>query len=79
MPGREDVDADPRAALDSLAINGAFVATPAMDLLFQFADGLIRWNQSINLTGAKSVGAVVTERYPDALPSPSDSTGRRVW
>ena len=47
--------------------NGAFRCDPEQTAaLLQFADLLIRWNQSINLTGAKSVGAVVVEHYPDA-------------
>src|SRR4051812_31102296 len=68
MAGREDVDPDPRAALHSLSAEWGFHIDPGQAaLLLEFADLLIRWNQSINLTGARSVGAVVAEHYPDAF------------
>jgi 16S rRNA (guanine527-N7)-methyltransferase len=68
MAERGDVVADPRAALDSLSTEWGFDGDRGqMALLLQFAELLIRWNQSINLTGAKSVGAVVAEHYPDAF------------
>jgi 16S rRNA (guanine527-N7)-methyltransferase len=68
MAGREDADVDPQAALQSLSAAWGFRPDPAQTaLLLQFAELLIRWNQSINLTGAKSSGAVVAEHYPDAF------------
>ncbi len=35
--------------------------------LLRYADLLCHWNQRINLTGARSVGALLTEHYPDAF------------
>ena len=68
MAGREDVVADPRAALHSLSAEWSSHADAGqIASLLQFAELLIRWNQSINLTGARSIGAVVTEHYPDAF------------
>jgi 16S rRNA (guanine527-N7)-methyltransferase len=68
MAGREDGDVDPWAALLSLSATWGFHVSPAQaDLLLQFAELLVRWNQSINLTGAKSNGAVINEHYPDAF------------
>lgn len=68
MAGREDADVDPRAALQSLAAEWCFDLSPAQaGSLLEFADLLVRWNQSINLTGAKSNQAVVCEHFPDAF------------
>ena len=68
MPATEDAEVDPQAALQSLSAEWGFPADPEQTAsLLRFADLLIRWNQSINLTGAKSVGAVVAEHYPDAF------------
>ena len=67
MPATGDAEVDPQAALQSLSAEWGFPGDPEQTAsLLQFADLLIRWNQSINLTGAKSVGAVVAEHYPDA-------------
>jgi 16S rRNA (guanine527-N7)-methyltransferase len=35
--------------------------------LLAFTDLLIRWNQKINLTGARSAGALISDHYPDAF------------
>lgn len=62
-----DGEVDPQAALRSVAAEWGVLTDPEQARsLLQFADLLIRWNQSINLTGAKSTGAVVSEHYPDA-------------
>lgn len=37
------------------------------DALLGYADLLIHWNRRINLTGARSAAAVVSEHYPDAF------------
>ncbi len=37
-----------------------------MESLLEYAHLLIRWNERINLTGAKSAGALVAEHFPDA-------------
>ena len=67
MPVTGDAEADPQASLQALSAEWGFGADPAQTAsLLQFASLLIRWNQSINLTGARSVGAVVAEHYPDA-------------
>jgi 16S rRNA (guanine527-N7)-methyltransferase len=67
MPGRGDAEVDPLAVLRSLSAEWGVRSEPAQaELLLQYADLLIRWNQRINLTGARSVGALVAEHYPDA-------------
>jgi 16S rRNA (guanine527-N7)-methyltransferase len=67
MSGRQ-AEVDPRSALRVLAAAWGFDTAPGQaEGLFHFADLLIRWNQSINLTGAKSMAALVTEHYPDAF------------
>ena len=64
---RGEAEVDPRAALQSLSAEWGVGPNPEQTgSLLQFAELLIQWNQSINLTGAKSVGAVVAEHYPDA-------------
>ncbi len=68
MAGREHAEVDPQAALHLLSVEWGFgPGAEEMAMLLQFAELLVRWNQSINLTGAKSVGAVVSEHYPDAF------------
>lgn len=68
MAGREHADVDPQAALQLLSAEWGWETTPEQSrLLLGFAELLIRWNQSINLTGAKSTGAVISEHYPDAF------------
>jgi len=67
MPATGDADVDPRAGLQMLATEWGIRSDPGQTAgLLQFAELLIRWNRSINLTGAKSIGAVVAEHYPDA-------------
>jgi len=81
MPATADADLDPQAALQSLSAEWGFRVDPGQTAsLLQFAELLIRWNQSINLTGARSPGAVVAEHYPDAyaLAKRLDSPARLV-
>jgi 16S rRNA (guanine527-N7)-methyltransferase len=67
MPATGNAVIDPQTALESLSADWGFRVEPEQRAsLVQFADLLIRWNQSINLTGAASVGIVVAEHYPDA-------------
>ena len=67
MPATGDAEVDPQVALQSLSAEWGFRVEPEQTAsLLQFAELLVRWNQSINLTGAKSVGAVIVEHYPDA-------------
>jgi 16S rRNA (guanine(527)-N(7))-methyltransferase RsmG len=67
MPATGDAEVDLQASLQSLAFEWGFGVEPEQTAsLLQFANLLIRWNQSINLTGARSVGTVVAEHYPDA-------------
>jgi len=67
MPARGDPEVEPLAALRSLSGDWGVPAVPAQaEALVRYAELLIRWNQRINLTGAKSVGAVIAEHYPDA-------------
>jgi 16S rRNA (guanine527-N7)-methyltransferase len=67
MPVRGDAEVDPLAVLRSLSAGWGVRVEPAQaESLLLYADLLIRWNQKINLTGAKSIGAVVAEHYPDA-------------
>ncbi len=67
MSATGDADIDPQTALQALSSEWGFGAEPEQTAsLLQFAALLIRWNQSINLTGAKSIGAVIVEHYPDA-------------
>ena len=67
MPATGDAEVDPQVALQSLSAEWGFRVEPEQTAsLLQFAKLLVRWNQSINLTGAKSVGAVIAEHYPDA-------------
>jgi 16S rRNA (guanine527-N7)-methyltransferase len=67
MPATGDAEVDPQAALEALSAEWGLRAEPEqMASLLQFAGLLIGWNQSINLTGAKSVGALIADHYPDA-------------
>jgi 16S rRNA (guanine527-N7)-methyltransferase len=67
MPGRGDADIDALAVLQSLSAEWGVRSEPAqVEALLQYGDLLIRWNQKINLTGAKSIGALIAEHYPDA-------------
>jgi 16S rRNA (guanine527-N7)-methyltransferase len=81
MAATGDAEVDPQASLQSLSGEWGFGVDPEQAAsLLQFADLLIRWNQSINLTGARSVGTVVAEHYPDAfaLARRLDGTARVV-
>ena len=63
-----NAEMDPRNVLEALSAEWNLHGDPEQgQKLVQFADLLIRWNQSINLTGAKSVATVVAEHYPDAF------------
>jgi 16S rRNA (guanine527-N7)-methyltransferase len=64
MPGTEDAVAELRALSARWRVGCDAIQTTA---LLGYAELLIRWNQRINLTGARSVAAVVTEHYPDAF------------
>ena len=67
MPPTGNAEVDPLAALQQLSREWGVLTDPDQtDSLLQFADLLIRWNQSINLTGARSVGALVAEHFSDA-------------
>lgn len=67
MPATGDAEVDPQVALRSLSAEwGLQVEPEQMASLLQFAELLIRWNRSINLTGAASAGTVVADHYPDA-------------
>jgi 16S rRNA G527 N7-methylase RsmG len=58
MPATGNAEVDPQAALQLLSDEWGLRADPGQtESLLRFADLLIRWNQSINLTGAKSSGA----------------------
>jgi 16S rRNA (guanine527-N7)-methyltransferase len=81
MAATGDAEPDPQAALQSLSVEWGLGADAEQTAsLLQFADLLIRWNRNINLTGAKSVGTVVAEHYPDAyaLARRLDSPARIV-
>jgi 16S rRNA (guanine527-N7)-methyltransferase len=63
-----DASAELPAALAALAAqSGVPCSTVQMQQLVAFAELLVRWNQKINLTGARSAAALVTEHYPDAF------------
>jgi 16S rRNA (guanine527-N7)-methyltransferase len=67
MPATGDDEVDPLAALQSLSTEWGVRSEPAqMESLLEYTHLLIRWNEKINLTGAKSAGALVAEHYPDA-------------
>ena len=57
-----------RTALESLAIGwGVPVSDDQVARLLQFAELLLLWNERINLTGARSVEALVDEHLPDSF------------
>jgi 16S rRNA (guanine527-N7)-methyltransferase len=63
-----DASAELVAALEALSATWAVPCSAAQTgQLLGFADLLVRWNQKINLTGAQSVAALVSEHYPDAF------------
>jgi len=67
MPATGNAEVDPQAALQLLSAEWGLRPDPEQtESLLRFADLLIRWNQSINLTGARSSGAIVADHYPDA-------------
>jgi 16S rRNA (guanine527-N7)-methyltransferase len=68
MRATGNAEIDPQAALQALSAEwGIYKDAEQARSLLEFADLLIRWNQSINLTGARSTGAVIREHYPDAF------------
>ncbi len=68
MPATGDAEADPRAALQTLGRQWGVRCEPGQtEALLQFAALLIHWNRKINLTGARSTGALVADHYPDAF------------
>jgi 16S rRNA (guanine527-N7)-methyltransferase len=63
-----DASAELSAALGALSAQWSVPCSPAQSQhLLAFADLLIRWNQKINLTGARSAAALLAEHYPDAF------------
>ena len=68
MAGSQDPGDDAHAALQFLSAEWRVRCDPEqIAALLHDAGLLIQWNQSINLTGAKSVGALVVEHFPDAF------------
>jgi 16S rRNA (guanine527-N7)-methyltransferase len=64
MAGTEDAVAELRALSAGWSVPCDAGQAAA---LLGYAELLIRWNQRINLTGARSVATVVREHYPDAF------------
>jgi 16S rRNA (guanine527-N7)-methyltransferase len=63
-----DASAELGAELGALSAEWSVPCSPAQSQhLVAFADLLIRWNQKINLTGARSAAALLVEHYPDAF------------
>ncbi len=63
-----DASAELLAALTALSHRWALpCSTEQVRDLLAFAELLVRWNQKINLTGARSAAVVVAEHYPDAF------------
>jgi 16S rRNA (guanine527-N7)-methyltransferase len=63
-----DASAELGAALAALSQSWGVPCSPAQtDQLAAFARLLVRWNEKINLTGARSADAVVGDHYPDAF------------
>ncbi len=63
-----DASAELGAALAALSQSwGVPCSSAQTDELAAFAALLVRWNEKINLTGARSTGAVVADHYPDAF------------
>jgi 16S rRNA (guanine527-N7)-methyltransferase len=63
-----DASAELAAALAALSQSWGVPCSPSQaDQLLRFAELLVRWNEKINLTGARSAGAVVGDHYPDAF------------
>jgi 16S rRNA (guanine527-N7)-methyltransferase len=63
-----DASAELGGALAALSTEWTVPCSPAQSQnLLAFADLLIRWNQKINLTGARSAAALLAEHYPDAF------------
>jgi 16S rRNA (guanine527-N7)-methyltransferase len=63
-----DASAELGAAVTALSEQWNVPCSPAqLQQLLAFAELLVRWNQKINLTGARSAAALVAEHYPDAF------------
>ncbi len=56
-------------ALESAAAAFAVDLAPVLPGLAAFADDLLRWNERINLTGARDADTLVREHLADALPA----------
>jgi 16S rRNA (guanine527-N7)-methyltransferase len=68
MPGTGDAEADARVALQALGRRWGVPCEPVQtEALVRFAALLLQWNQKINLTGAKSIGALAADHFPDAF------------
>jgi 16S rRNA (guanine527-N7)-methyltransferase len=68
MSATEAVERDPRRALSALATEWEVPCDPAqIDALLAYAELLLHWNARINLTGARSVNALVQSHFPDAF------------
>jgi 16S rRNA (guanine527-N7)-methyltransferase len=63
-----DASAELTAALEALSKSWGVPCSPAQtERLLAFGDLLVRWNQKINLTGARSLTALLAEHYPDSF------------
>lgn len=63
-----DASAELAAQLAALSASwGVPCSTAQTDHLAAFAELLLRWNGKINLTGARSLGALVGDHFPDAF------------
>jgi 16S rRNA (guanine527-N7)-methyltransferase len=57
-----------RAALDALAAGwGMRLSDDEAARLMAFAELLVRWNERINLTGARTMEALIAEHFPDSF------------
>jgi 16S rRNA (guanine527-N7)-methyltransferase len=62
MPRTEEAELRALATFWNIPLDGRQSAA-----LLGYADLLIHWNRRINLTGARSTAAIVSEHYPDAF------------
>jgi 16S rRNA (guanine527-N7)-methyltransferase len=68
MSATEAVERDPRLALGALAAEWQVPCDAAqIEALLGYAELLLHWNARINLTGARSVNALVQSHFPDAF------------
>ena len=63
-----DASAELSAALGAMSRDwGVPCSAAQVERLLAFAALLVRWNQKINLTGARSAASLVAEHFPDAF------------